>query len=90
MLALSGSGNSPNVLHAIAFAKEMGAVTIGLCVLIAAQTTERVAERWPGALLALAAVSVATVTLPLFTQMTQDDVTRVVHAVNEICAAHAI
>ncbi len=40
-------------------------VTIGLCVLIAAQTTERVAERWPGALLALAAVSVATVTLHL-------------------------
>jgi dTDP-4-amino-4,6-dideoxygalactose transaminase len=32
----------------------------------------------------------STVTLPLFTQMTQDDVTRVVHAVNEICAAHAI
>jgi dTDP-4-amino-4,6-dideoxygalactose transaminase len=32
----------------------------------------------------------STVTLPLFTQMTQDDVTRVVHAVNEICEAHAI
>jgi len=31
VLALSGSGNSPNVIHAIAFAKEMGAVTIGLC-----------------------------------------------------------
>jgi D-sedoheptulose 7-phosphate isomerase len=31
VLALSGSGNSPNVLHAIAFAKEMGAVTVGLC-----------------------------------------------------------
>jgi D-sedoheptulose 7-phosphate isomerase len=31
VLALSGSGNSPNVLHAIAFAKEAGSVTIGLC-----------------------------------------------------------
>jgi D-sedoheptulose 7-phosphate isomerase len=31
VLALSGSGNSPNVLHAIAYAKEHGAVTIGLC-----------------------------------------------------------
>jgi len=31
VLALSGSGNSPNVLRAIAFAKEEGAVTIGLC-----------------------------------------------------------
>jgi D-sedoheptulose 7-phosphate isomerase len=31
VLALSGSGNSPNILHAIAFAKEAGAVTIGLC-----------------------------------------------------------
>jgi dTDP-4-amino-4,6-dideoxygalactose transaminase len=29
----------------------------------------------------------STVTLPLFTQMTNDDVARVVHAVNEICAA---
>lgn len=32
----------------------------------------------------------STVTLPLFTQMTHDDVTRVVKAVDEICAAHAI
>jgi dTDP-4-amino-4,6-dideoxygalactose transaminase len=32
----------------------------------------------------------STVTLPLFTQMTHDDVTRVVQAVDEICAAHAI
>lgn len=31
VLALSGSGNSPNVLHAIAYAKEQGVVTIGLC-----------------------------------------------------------
>ena len=31
VLALSGSGNSPNVLHAIAYAKEHGAVTVGLC-----------------------------------------------------------
>jgi D-sedoheptulose 7-phosphate isomerase len=31
VLALSGSGNSPNVVRAIAFAKEAGAVTIGLC-----------------------------------------------------------
>jgi D-sedoheptulose 7-phosphate isomerase len=31
VVALSGSGNSPNVLRAIAFAKEQGAVTIGLC-----------------------------------------------------------
>ncbi|MGA7815153.1 DegT/DnrJ/EryC1/StrS family aminotransferase [Caballeronia sp.] len=30
----------------------------------------------------------STVTLPLFTQMTHDDVARVVHAVNEICAAN--
>ena len=29
----------------------------------------------------------STVTLPLFTQMSHDDVARVVHAVNEICAA---
>jgi dTDP-4-amino-4,6-dideoxygalactose transaminase len=32
----------------------------------------------------------STVTLPLFTQMNADDVKRVVHAVDEICAAHAI
>jgi len=32
----------------------------------------------------------STVTMPLFTQMTHDDVTRVVQAVDEICAAHAI
>jgi dTDP-4-amino-4,6-dideoxygalactose transaminase len=32
----------------------------------------------------------STVTLPLFTQMNQDDVTRVVRAVDEICAAHAV
>jgi D-sedoheptulose 7-phosphate isomerase len=31
LLALSGSGNSPNVVRAIAFAKEAGCVTIGLC-----------------------------------------------------------
>jgi D-sedoheptulose 7-phosphate isomerase len=31
VLALSGSGNSPNVLRAIAYAKEHGALTIGLC-----------------------------------------------------------
>jgi D-sedoheptulose 7-phosphate isomerase len=31
VLALSGSGNSPNVLRAIAFAKEAGAMTIGMC-----------------------------------------------------------
>ena len=31
----------------------------------------------------------STVTLPLFTQMTHADVTRVVRAVNEICAANA-
>jgi D-sedoheptulose 7-phosphate isomerase len=31
VIALSGSGNSPNVLRAIAFAKETGALTIGLC-----------------------------------------------------------
>ncbi len=31
VLALSGSGNSPNVLRAIAFAKEQGVVTVGLC-----------------------------------------------------------
>jgi D-sedoheptulose 7-phosphate isomerase len=31
LIALSGSGNSPNVLRAIAYAKEVGATTIGLC-----------------------------------------------------------
>jgi len=31
LLSLSGSGNSPNVLRAVAFAKETGALTIGLC-----------------------------------------------------------
>jgi len=31
LVALSGSGNSPNVLRAIAYAKETGATTIGLC-----------------------------------------------------------
>ena len=31
VLALSGSGNSPNVIRAIAYAKERGVVTIGLC-----------------------------------------------------------
>ncbi len=31
VLALSGSGNSPNLLRAIAFAKEEGALTVGLC-----------------------------------------------------------
>lgn len=31
VLALSGSGNSPNVLRAIAFATEIGARTVGLC-----------------------------------------------------------
>jgi D-sedoheptulose 7-phosphate isomerase len=31
LVALSGSGNSPNVIRAIAFAKELGATTIGLC-----------------------------------------------------------
>lgn len=31
VVAISGSGNSPNVLHAVAFAKEHGALTIGLC-----------------------------------------------------------
>ncbi len=31
VLALSGSGNSPNVLRAIAFAQEQGVQTIGLC-----------------------------------------------------------
>jgi D-sedoheptulose 7-phosphate isomerase len=31
VVALSGSGNSPNVLRAIVFAKEQGVPTIGLC-----------------------------------------------------------
>jgi D-sedoheptulose 7-phosphate isomerase len=31
VLALSGSGNSPNVLRAMAFATELGAQTVGLC-----------------------------------------------------------
>lgn len=31
VVALSGSGNSPNVLRAIAYAKEAGALTVGLC-----------------------------------------------------------
>lgn len=31
VVALSGSGNSPNVLRAIAYAKEQGVPTIGLC-----------------------------------------------------------
>ncbi|MGH7661706.1 MAG: SIS domain-containing protein [Vulcanimicrobiaceae bacterium] len=31
LIALSGSGNSPNVLRAIAYAKEIGALSIGLC-----------------------------------------------------------
>jgi D-sedoheptulose 7-phosphate isomerase len=31
VIAISGSGNSPNVLRAIAYAKETGAHTIGLC-----------------------------------------------------------
>ncbi len=31
LVALSGSGNSPNVLRAVAFAKEAGATTVGLC-----------------------------------------------------------
>jgi D-sedoheptulose 7-phosphate isomerase len=31
LIALSGSGNSPNVLRAIAYAREVGAGTIGLC-----------------------------------------------------------
>jgi D-sedoheptulose 7-phosphate isomerase len=31
VIAISGSGNSPNVLRAIAYAKEQGAFTIGLC-----------------------------------------------------------
>jgi len=31
LIALSGSGNSTNVLRAVAYAKEIGALTIGLC-----------------------------------------------------------
>jgi D-sedoheptulose 7-phosphate isomerase len=31
LVAISGSGNSPNVVRAVEFAKESGAVTIGLC-----------------------------------------------------------
>jgi len=31
LIALSGSGNSTNVLRAVAYAKETGAMTIGLC-----------------------------------------------------------
>jgi D-sedoheptulose 7-phosphate isomerase len=31
LIAISGSGNSPNVLRAVAYAREVGAVTIGLC-----------------------------------------------------------
>ena len=31
LVALSGSGNSPNVLRAIEYARTIGAVTIGLC-----------------------------------------------------------
>jgi D-sedoheptulose 7-phosphate isomerase len=31
VIGISGSGNSPNVLRAIAYAKENGCVTIGLC-----------------------------------------------------------
>lgn len=31
LIALSGSGNSANVLRAVAYAKEAGALTIGLC-----------------------------------------------------------
>ena len=31
LLAISGSGNSPNVVRAIAYAKAMGVATIGLC-----------------------------------------------------------
>jgi D-sedoheptulose 7-phosphate isomerase len=31
LVALSGSGNSQNVLRAVAYAKEAGALTIGLC-----------------------------------------------------------
>jgi D-sedoheptulose 7-phosphate isomerase len=31
LIAISGSGNSPNVVKAIDYANEIGAVTIGLC-----------------------------------------------------------
>jgi D-sedoheptulose 7-phosphate isomerase len=31
LVAISGSGNSPNVIRAIAYAKAMGVTTIGLC-----------------------------------------------------------
>lgn len=31
LIAISGSGNSSNVLRAVAYAKEIGALTIGLC-----------------------------------------------------------
>jgi len=31
LVALSGSGNSPNVLRAVAYAKDVGALSIGLC-----------------------------------------------------------
>ncbi len=31
LVAISGSGNSPNILAAMAYAKSVGAVTIGLC-----------------------------------------------------------
>jgi D-sedoheptulose 7-phosphate isomerase len=31
VVALSGSGNSPNILRAIAYATEVGAATVGLC-----------------------------------------------------------
>jgi D-sedoheptulose 7-phosphate isomerase len=31
LIALSGSGNSSNVLRAVAYAKEIGALTVGLC-----------------------------------------------------------
>jgi D-sedoheptulose 7-phosphate isomerase len=31
VIALSGSGNSPNIVRAIAYAQEAGATTIGLC-----------------------------------------------------------
>jgi D-sedoheptulose 7-phosphate isomerase len=31
VIAISGSGNSPNIVRAVAYAKERGALTIGLC-----------------------------------------------------------
>ncbi len=69
VLGIAGSGGRLltqflELLHHLADSNPY-TVAIGLFVLIATQTTERVAERWPGALLALAAVSVATVTLHL-------------------------